>query len=79
MQGLSKSANVDFSRYLSDHPTNEAATKVPEPSTKHNDTSFLAIEGLHAFVTGAAGGIGQAIVQELLGKFETVNKWIVRR
>ncbi|KAF2100590.1 NAD(P)-binding protein [Rhizodiscina lignyota] len=30
--------------------------------------SFLAIEGLHAFVTGAAGGIGQAIVQELLSQ-----------
>ncbi|KAL1302108.1 hypothetical protein AAFC00_002543 [Neodothiora populina] len=28
--------------------------------------SFLGIEGLHAFVTGAAGGIGQAIVEELL-------------
>ncbi|EON62814.1 hypothetical protein W97_02039 [Coniosporium apollinis CBS 100218] len=28
--------------------------------------SFLALEGLHAFVTGAAGGIGQAIVAELL-------------
>ncbi|KAF1983070.1 polysaccharide deacetylase family protein-like protein [Aulographum hederae CBS 113979] len=30
--------------------------------------SFLEIEGLHAFVTGAAGGIGQAIVQELLSQ-----------
>jgi len=29
--------------------------------------SFLALEGYHAFVTGAAGGIGQAIVAELLG------------
>lgn len=29
--------------------------------------SFLALEGLHAFVTGAAGGIGSAIVEELLG------------
>jgi hypothetical protein len=29
--------------------------------------SFLALEGLHAFVTGAQGGIGQAIVKELLG------------
>lgn len=30
--------------------------------------TFLGIEGLHAFVTGAAGGIGQAIVNEFLGK-----------
>jgi NAD(P)-dependent dehydrogenase (short-subunit alcohol dehydrogenase family) len=29
--------------------------------------SFLEIEGLHVFVTGAAGGIGSAIVQEFLG------------
>ncbi|GAB7342198.1 hypothetical protein MBLNU457_g0447t2 [Dothideomycetes sp. NU457] len=29
-------------------------------------SSFLGIEGLHAFVTGAAGGIGSAIVKELL-------------
>jgi len=28
--------------------------------------SFLALEGYHAFVTGACGGIGSAIVQELL-------------
>jgi len=30
--------------------------------------SYLGIEGCHAFVTGAAGGIGSAIVKELLGK-----------
>ncbi|EME84258.1 uncharacterized protein MYCFIDRAFT_195362 [Pseudocercospora fijiensis CIRAD86] len=30
--------------------------------------SFLAIEGLHAFVTGAQGGIGSAIVKELVAK-----------
>lgn len=30
--------------------------------------SFLAIEGCHAFVTGAQGGIGRTIVKELLGK-----------
>lgn len=29
--------------------------------------SFLEIEGLHVFVTGAAGGIGSAIVEEFLG------------
>ena len=27
--------------------------------------SYLAIEGYHAFVTGALGGIGSAIVEEL--------------
>ena len=73
MQGLSKTANVDFLSYLSDHPSNEAATKVPENAARPDDTSFLAIESLRAFVTGAAGSIGQAIVQELLGKFETVT------
>lgn len=30
--------------------------------------SFLQLEGLHVFVTGAAGGIGSAIVQEFLGQ-----------
>lgn len=30
--------------------------------------SFLQLEGLHAFVTGAGGGIGSEIVRELLGK-----------
>ncbi|KAJ4354723.1 hypothetical protein N0V95_003564 [Ascochyta clinopodiicola] len=29
-------------------------------------TSFLQIDGLHVFITGAAGGIGSAIVQEFL-------------
>jgi FlaA1/EpsC-like NDP-sugar epimerase len=29
--------------------------------------SFLGLEGLHVFVTGAAGGIGSAIVKEFLG------------
>jgi FlaA1/EpsC-like NDP-sugar epimerase len=30
--------------------------------------SFLELEGLHVFVTGAAGGIGGAIVDEFLGR-----------
>ena len=30
--------------------------------------SFLELEGLHVFVTGAAGGIGSAIVEEFLGR-----------
>jgi NAD(P)-dependent dehydrogenase (short-subunit alcohol dehydrogenase family) len=30
--------------------------------------SFLELEGLHVFVTGAAGGIGSAIVDEFLGE-----------
>jgi FlaA1/EpsC-like NDP-sugar epimerase len=30
--------------------------------------SFLKLEGLHVFVTGAAGGIGGAIVDEFLGR-----------
>ncbi|KAF2200490.1 polysaccharide deacetylase family protein-like protein [Delitschia confertaspora ATCC 74209] len=29
-------------------------------------SSFLALEGLHVFITGAAGGIGSAILQEFL-------------
>lgn len=32
-------------------------------------SSFLELEGLHVFVTGAAGGIGSAIVDEFLGRF----------
>jgi NAD(P)-dependent dehydrogenase (short-subunit alcohol dehydrogenase family) len=30
--------------------------------------SYLALEGLHAFITGAAGGIATAAVKEFLGK-----------
>ena len=30
--------------------------------------SFLEIEGCHAFITGAAGGIGSAAVKEFLGR-----------
>jgi hypothetical protein len=33
--------------------------------------SFLELEGLHVFVTGAAGGIGSAIVDEFLGMYNT--------
>jgi hypothetical protein len=35
--------------------------------------SFLELEGLHVFVTGAAGGIGSAIVDEFLGRYG--NSW----
>lgn len=31
--------------------------------------SYLGLEGYHAFVTGACGGIGAAVVGELLGKY----------
>lgn len=31
--------------------------------------SFLGLEGLHVFVTGAAGGIGSQAVQEFLGMY----------
>ncbi|KAJ4317574.1 hypothetical protein N0V94_004867 [Neodidymelliopsis sp. IMI 364377] len=31
-------------------------------------TSFLQLDGLHVFVTGAAGGIGSAVVQEFLAQ-----------
>jgi NAD(P)-dependent dehydrogenase (short-subunit alcohol dehydrogenase family) len=29
--------------------------------------SFLGLEGLHVFITGAAGGIGRQAVKEFLG------------
>ena len=31
--------------------------------------SFLGLEGLHVFITGAAGGIGGAAAKEFLGIF----------
>lgn len=31
--------------------------------------SFLGLEGLHVFVTGAAGGIGREVVREFLSMF----------
>ena len=34
--------------------------------------SFLALEGLHVFITGAAGGIGSQAVKEFLCQFESV-------
>jgi len=30
--------------------------------------SFLGIESCHVFITGAAGGIGRAVVKEFLGR-----------
>ncbi len=35
--------------------------------------SFLELEGLHVFVTGAAGGIGVQAVQEFLGVYLQVS------
>jgi NAD(P)-dependent dehydrogenase (short-subunit alcohol dehydrogenase family)/peptidoglycan/xylan/chitin deacetylase (PgdA/CDA1 family) len=35
---------------------------------KDKMTSFLQLDGLHVFITGAAGGIGSAIVQEFLAQ-----------
>lgn len=32
-------------------------------------SSFLGLEGLHVFITGAAGGIGSQAVREFLGSF----------
>ena len=31
--------------------------------------SFLGLEGYHAFITGAAGGIGSEAVREFLSKY----------
>lgn len=31
-------------------------------------SSFLGLEGLHVFVTGAGGGIGSEVVREFMGK-----------
>ncbi len=38
-------------------------------SGKYLEMSFLGLEGLHVFVTGAAGGIGSQAVQEFLGMY----------
>jgi hypothetical protein len=35
--------------------------------------SFLELEGLHVFVTGAAGGIGSAVVDEFLGRYKVID------
>ena len=37
--------------------------------------SFLGLEGLHVFVTGAAGGIGSQAVQEFLGMYVFFNPY----
>lgn len=36
-------------------------------SVQDNMGSFLGLEGLHVFITGAAGGIGKEAVREFLG------------
>ncbi len=36
--------------------------------------SFLGLEGLHVFITGAAGGIASAAVKEFLGKVQILSK-----
>lgn len=36
-------------------------------------SSFLGLEGLHVFVAGAAGGTGERLVGEFLGKFTLVT------
>lgn len=33
-----------------------------------SNASFLGLEACHALVTGAAGGVGVAVVRELLGR-----------
>lgn len=36
-------------------------------------SSFLGLEGLHVFITGAAGDIGRRAVQEFLGMLLTYS------
>ena len=38
-----------------------------EPVRSTSTMSFLGLEGLHVFITGAAGGIGGQAVKEFLG------------
>jgi hypothetical protein len=66
-QKLSKAADVDYSDTSVFERSGRDLSKEQGIEAKHRNMSFLAIEGLHAFVTGASGGIGQAIVEELLG------------
>ena len=35
--------------------------------------SFLALEGLHVFVTGGAGGVGSAAAKEFLGRIDVAT------
>lgn len=37
-------------------------------SRQVSSSTFLGLESCHVFVTGAAGGVGGAVVQEFLGK-----------
>lgn len=64
---LSKAADVNYSDTPVVTRSDNHSSKEPGVESKYKNMSFLAIEGLHAFVTGASGGIGQAIVKELLG------------
>lgn len=40
--------------------------------------SFLALEGLHVFITGAAGGIGSQAVREFLCEYESTSPLLER-
>lgn len=64
---LSKAADVDYSDTSVFERSGRDISKEQGVEAKYRNMSFLAIDGLHAFVTGASGGIGQAIVEELLG------------
>lgn len=41
--------------------------------------SFLDIAGKHVFITGAAGGIGLAVVEEFLGRTSCMSHSVYRK